>query len=89
MATVVVNIKLGHEYDVFIGRPTCWSCPESIEYSCKTREEVLIKYEAFIRSQPELINRIKKELKGCVLGCYCVPGKRCHGEVLAKIAEES
>ena len=86
MRCYVVNIKHGDEYDVYIGRPTVWGCPESIEYSCKTREEVLIKYKEWLFAQPELVERARTELTNKVLGCYCIPTKKCHGEILAKIA---
>jgi len=34
-----------------------------------------------------MIERVKRELKGKVLGCWCHP-KECHGDVLARIANE-
>jgi hypothetical protein len=34
-----------------------------------------------------MIEKAKRELKGKVLGCWCSP-KACHGDILAKIANE-
>jgi hypothetical protein len=34
-----------------------------------------------------MIKKIKKELRGKVLGCFCSP-KLCHGHILAWIANE-
>ncbi len=52
-----------------------------------SREEAVRKFEEDVRSNPELIAKIKRELKDKVLACWCHP-KLCHGHVLAKIAEE-
>ena len=51
-----------------------------------TREEVLAKYEAYLRSNDELMSRIL-ELDGKVLGCWCAP-KKCHGDIIIKIIKE-
>jgi hypothetical protein len=42
-------------------------------------------YEEMVRSDPEMMVKIKSELKDKVLGCYCVP-RKCHGHILAWIA---
>lgn len=81
--TTVVNCSRSR-YDVYIGRPSEWGNPYVVGRD-GTREEVIAKYEAMIRSRPDLMARIKSELRGKILGCWCVP-KRCHGHVLARIA---
>lgn len=72
-------------YDVYIGRPSKWSNPFVIGGD-GTREDVIQKYEEWVRQQPHLIAALP-ELKGKVLGCWCAP-KRCHGEVLLKLLGE-
>ncbi len=80
-------------YDVYIGRPSRWGNPFShkegtlAEFKVESRAEAIERYEEWIRSQPEKIAEIKRELKGKVLGCWCSP-KLCHGHVLAWIANE-
>jgi len=76
---------------VYIGRPSKWGNP--FTYKAGTRaehvvpfSEVLPRYEAWLREQPELMAAIG-ELRGKVLGCWCAPGP-CHGDVLARIADE-
>lgn len=69
---------------VYIGRPTKWGNPFSIGKD-GTREEVVIKYEQYLKNRPELIKAAKKELKGKDLVCYCAP-KTCHGDVLLEVA---
>lgn len=88
--TRVVHCKR-ERYDVYIGRPSKWGNPFSVKpskYACSvaTVEEALAKYEAWLRSQPELMAALP-ELRGKVLGCWCAP-KPCHGDVLARLAEE-
>lgn len=73
-------------FDVFIGRPSIWGNQFVIGRD-GTREEVIAKYEAWIRRQPGLIERARRELRNKVLGCYCAP-MPCHGDVLVRLANE-
>jgi hypothetical protein len=50
-------------------------------------DEVLPRYEAWLRAQPQLVERARMELRGKRLGCWCAP-KPCHGDILARIANE-
>ena len=87
----VVHHKKPH--DVYIARPSKWGNPFShqegtlAKFKVETRAEALQKYEEWVRSQPEMMAAIKKELKGKVLGCFCTP-RMCHGHILAWIANE-
>ena len=74
------------KYDIYIGRPGPFGNPYIIGED-GTRDEVIEKYEKYVRSNPDLMKRIQREIPGKVLGCWCGP-KRCHGEVLIKIADE-
>ena len=52
-----------------------------------TREEVIEKYEKYIKEKIIVNNELKEELikmKNKNLGCWCYPEK-CHGDVLLKI----
>jgi hypothetical protein len=82
----VVHCKKEASYDVYIGRPSQWGNPFIIGVD-GTREEVVLKYEEWLLSQPALVLKAKHELKDKVLGCWCAP-LACHGDILAKIADE-
>ena len=84
MPTTIVNIRQ-EQCDVYIGRPSKWGNPFVIGRD-GNREEVLLKYNDYILSHPELISLARTELKGKKLGCYCKP-LDCHGDILAEIAE--
>jgi len=71
-------------FDVYIGRPSKWGNPFVIGKD-GTRDEVIKKYEAWLRTQPALLAALP-ELRGKVLGCWCAP-QACHGDVLARLAE--
>lgn len=89
--------------DIYIGRfwkLGGWDLPESKwgnPYkvgSDGTLEEVLVKYEARVRGNPELMAALP-ELRGKVLGCFCKQAKKCrngippcHGDVLVKLLKE-
>jgi hypothetical protein len=81
--TQVVHRNQPH--DVYIGRPTKWGNPFEIGRD-GSRSQVIDKYEAWIRTQPELLGALH-ELKGKTLGCWCKP-HACHGDVLVKLLVE-
>lgn len=90
--TRVVNVRC-ESCDVYIGRDcgrwrdAGFGNPFKIRpgLSCKA---VIAKYIAWILApeQKALRERVRRELRGKVLGCWCKP-LACHGDVLAKIAD--
>ncbi len=81
---LVVHCKKAR-HDVYIGRPSKWGNKFVIGPD-GTREEVIRKYEAWVKTQPALMAALG-ELRGKVLGCWCAP-LACHGDVLAKLANQ-
>jgi hypothetical protein len=89
---VVVNIRTGARYDVYIGRGSVWGNPfthkpladTKATFQVSDRQAAIEKYEEWIMTQPELLGQINK-LKGLTLGCYCRP-LPCHGDVLIRLA---
>ena len=71
-------------FDVYIGRPSKWGNPFIIGRD-GTREEVIAKYEAWLKKQTKLMVALP-ELKDKMLGCWCFP-QSCHGDVLTRLAE--
>lgn len=92
MAAKVVHCKKDR-YDVYIGRGSKFGNPYSHKegtaaaWVVETREDAIRLYEEWLRAQPELVETVKKELKGKTLGCWCKP-LACHGDVLLQIANE-
>lgn len=84
MKTVVVNKYHGKVpcEAVYIGRGSKWGNPFRIGPD-GTREEVIAKYEKWIKQQPHLLQSLH-ELRGKTLVCFCKP-KPCHGDVLVKL----
>lgn len=81
----VVHCKK-NQYDVYIGRPSKWGNPFVIGKD-GNRDDVVRKYEEWIKGQPELLADLFS-LKGKVLACWCSPAA-CHGDVLARLANET
>lgn len=73
------------DYDIFIGRGGKWGNPYKIP-SDGDRDEVIEKYEKYIRKNKTLLADIE-ELRGKKLGCFCYP-LSCHGDVLIKLLKE-
>jgi hypothetical protein len=86
MNTNVVNIKKTKKYDVYIGRGSKWGNPFQMKNpSQEERNRVCEEYEAYFKTT-DLIKDIRG-LRGKTLGCYCSP-QRCHGDFLARLANE-
>jgi hypothetical protein len=94
MATSVVNLRTGAEYDVYIGRAnprkrlkaSIWQNPFKLDKD-GSRDEIMEKYAAYLEGRPDLKDQLPS-LKGRVLACWCAP-QRCHGDLLARLADES
>lgn len=71
---------------VRIDRQTKWGNPFVIGRD-GTRVEVIDKFEVWLKAQPELVEAVRRELRGKDLLCWCHP-KPCHGDVLMRIANE-
>lgn len=96
MATIVVNIKRGDEYDVYIGRAGhgesgYFGNPHTKGYvycsDCHSHHDRQGAIEAF---QKDFLKRIKEdaeyrrrilELRDKKLGCFCKP-LACHGDII-------
>lgn len=71
---------------VYIGRPGKWGNQFIIDEH-SSREDVIRRYEQWLRKQPRLLAAAKRELRGRNLLCWCAP-KACHGDILLRIANE-
>lgn len=90
----VVNCRTT-DFDIYIGRGSPYGNPfthikygTTATYVVDTREEAIAEYEKWLLAQPELVAKVKKELKNKTLGCYCSIPALCHGDVLLRIANE-
>src|SRR5437867_8640568 len=81
--TRVVHVKRA-PYDVSVGRPSPFGNPFVIGRD-GDRGAVIHKYRAWLLAQAALVERVRRELAGKVLGCWCAP-LPCHGDVLADVA---
>jgi len=72
---------------VYIGRGSPYGNPFIMGKNI-SRDEICDKFEAMLLSNKELLRKVKTELKGKDLVCFCAP-RRCHGDTLLRIANES
>ena len=84
----VVHCKK-EKFDVNIGRPSKWGNPFVLSDPKNEveRQEIIVKYSAWILQQPKLMNSLW-ELRGKTLGCWCAP-RTCHGDVLSYLANDT
>ena len=90
----VVHCKRGDAYDVYVGRPTVWGNDFTVEKH--GRGNAVKMHAEYVQTQPALIAKIKRELRGKVLACWCAPKGGvdmnadliCHAQTLARIANE-
>ena len=92
LSSMVINQKnrpCSNVESVYIGRPSMFGNPYRIGVD-GTREEVITKYDIWVREMIKVDDRFRgaiKGLKGKLLVCWCRP-LACHGDVLVRIAEE-
>ena len=89
------NEYIGRKGVVFINKErfpkkdSIWANPFKLNKD-GSREEILIKYETYIRDRLNNDNILKDNLlnlKNKNLGCWCYP-ELCHGNILLKLIEE-
>lgn len=101
----VINIKYGEPYDIYIGREMkrgryaleCSPWHNTFKVGEDgTLEEVLKKYERYLREErPDLMARLP-ELEGKTLACWCAPKGGltkddplvCHGQIPLRLLDE-
>lgn len=88
----VVNRRRTDDWDVYVGRPSAFGNPFTHErgrtlaqFTVASREEAIRRFEEWLMGQPDLLARVRVELRGKRLACWCAP-LACHGDVLARIA---
>ena len=76
---------------VYVGRPTKWGNPFNMKGEA-TRQYVIDEYASMLRHEstnPQSVyyqmRRVKEELKGKDLVCWCSP-QACHADILLEIA---
>lgn len=95
--TQVIHIRDAGQYPVeelvYIGRGHCPITGKRGEWGNNfiigaqgTREEVVEKHRQMLRRRPDLVAKIRRELRGRILMCYCAP-RLCHGHTLARVAD--
>jgi hypothetical protein len=72
---------------IIIDRTTKWGNPfRMTNKSPEERARVIVKYEEWIRKQPQLLQDLP-DLAGKTMVCWCAP-LPCHGDVLIKLIKE-
>jgi hypothetical protein len=69
----------------YVGRGSPFGNPFKIVNG--RRDRAIMKYKDWLLEQPELVAKVKRELRGEDLVCYCAP-LFCHAEILIEIANE-
>jgi len=68
-----------------VAKPSKWGNPYTIPED-GDRPTVVEKYRLWIQSQPDMIERARRELRGWDLVCYCMLDELCHADILLEIA---
>lgn len=71
---------------VYVGRPTPFGNPFAIGRD-GNRQEVIAKFESMLINNDALMAKVKRELRGKDLVCWCAP-EACHAEVLRFFAND-
>ncbi len=80
--TEIVNINKTDDWDIYIGRPSIFGNPYSVEkYG---REEAISKFDAYFTMRLLTDDDFRAKvgaLKGKRLACFCKP-LPCHGDII-------
>lgn len=72
---------------VYVGRPTRWGNPYRAGEELRSGPaEVVAWYRYWLLSQPAMVRRVRQELAGKDLACWCPTGQPCHADVLLAVA---
>jgi hypothetical protein len=71
---------------VYIGRGSPYGNPFVIGQD-GNRNQVCDKFRDYLEMDRELLKRVKRDLRGKDLVCFCKP-RRCHGDLLLEIANK-
>lgn len=72
---------------VSIERPSDWGNPFKVTTG-RSRSEAVSQHREWVLSQPEYMEKVRRELRGKDLVCCCHP-KPCHGDVLLEVANDN
>ena len=92
MTTSVVNL-FKEEYDIYIGRPSRYGNPFSVNphslapFVVGSREEAIDSYREYVLDRLEDDPDWLEPLRGKRLGCFCKP-KACHGDVIVELLDK-
>jgi hypothetical protein len=70
---------------IHVGRPGRWSNPWTIE-ATGSAEVAVATFRAALVANPENIVRLRHELAGMDLACWCPLDQPCHADVLLELA---
>lgn len=70
---------------VKVTRPGPWGNPFKVQPG-ETNYFVVSCFRDYVRENPEFAARIRKELRGKNLACFCPLDRDCHADVLLEIA---
>lgn len=74
---------------VYVGRPSEFGNPYHVGlYKDFTRQDAVRAYAGYVEDHIHLKNKIKNELKGKNLSCWCKIGEPCHADILLEIANK-
>jgi hypothetical protein len=71
---------------VVVSRPTRWGNPFRVDISNGIDSETAVHLFKRANSHPHAKKRIREELRGKNLACWCPLDQPCHADVLLKIA---
>lgn len=81
---------------IYVGRPTEWGNPFSVGDRatlpgypvavCFSQAEAVDAYRAVVEMMPAFKDRVRSELRGKDLACWCPLDQPCHADVLLELA---
>ena len=70
---------------VYVGRPSPFGNPYPLSMQSRHESNPIEDFREYLRRSPRLVERVRAELAGKHLVCWCAP-KPCHADVLLRVA---
>ncbi|MEU6023481.1 DUF4326 domain-containing protein [Micromonospora sp. NPDC047134] len=67
---------------VYVGRPSRFGNPFTVGVDAVDRADAVAKFAAWLVADPVLLARVRRDLAGRSLACWCPLTQPCHADVL-------
>lgn len=73
---------------IIVDRTSRWGNPYRVGIDATSNAEAVGMFRRYLAGRPDLVNKIRQELRGHDLVCFCDLAQPCHADVLLALAND-